>query len=245
MLDPQSPLPLYQQVKDALRREVGGGRYPVGEAIPPERELMQRFGVSRITVRQAVADLEAEGLLVRRHGKGTFVAAQRSGAIAESLSELTGHLEELQRQHLDPLVEVLALKRLPLPVDVAAALGRAPAAQGWFLHRLVSVAGLPLMLSEVWLPADLGIDLSEAEVQSRGMAQLLTENGRPPVRGTQRIGAVVARAEAAQLLRVSPGDAVLRVIRVIMGADGMPLVWFRTLYRADRYEYEVELKRRR
>ena len=245
MLDPQSPVPLYHQVKDALRREIAGGRYPVGETIPPERQLVQQFGVSRITVRQAVTDLEAEGLLQRRHGKGTYVAPGSAGAIAESLSELTGHLEELQRQNLNPQVEVLALLRLPLPADVAGALRRASMAEGWFLHRRVSVADAPLMLTEVWLPADLGIALDETAVQSRGMAQLLTENGRPPAHGRQRIGAVVAGDAEAQLLQVPRGQAVLRVIRTIMGADGRPLVWFRTLYRADRYEYEVELKRRR
>lgn len=244
MLDPVSPLPLYAQLKAALRREIDQGSFPVGEAIPPERELITRYGVSRITVRQALADLEADGYLIRRHGKGTYVAPRSRGAISESLSELTGHLEELQRQGLDPQVEVLALERRPLPDTVADALGR-PGAEGWFLYRKVSVGREPLMLSEVWLPCDLGIELNPEMLRQSGMAQLLTEHGSVPARGTQRIGAQLAGPYEAGLLEVPPGDAVLRVVRLITGADGMPLVWFRTLYRADRYEYEVELKRRR
>ncbi|MDF2630564.1 MAG: GntR family transcriptional regulator [Symbiobacteriaceae bacterium] len=245
MLDPASPLPLYAQLKDALRREIEQGRFPVGAAIPPERELITRYGVSRITVRQALADLEADGYLIRRHGKGTYVAPRDRSAISESLSELTGHLEELQRRGLEPQVEVLVLARRPLPDEIAGALQRPAGAESWFVHRRVNVGGAPLMLSEVWLPSDLGIELNAERLQGVGMAQLLTEHGRPPACGTQRIGAQVAGAAEVGLLEVPPGDAVLRVVRVITGADGLPLVWFRTLYRADRYEYEVELKRRR
>lgn len=245
MLDPVSPLPLYAQLKAALRREIEQGNFPVGAAIPPERELITRYGVSRITVRQALADLEADGYLIRRHGKGTYVAPHKTGAISESLSELTGHLEELQRQGLDPQVEVLVLDQRPLTGDVASALGRPAGAEGWFLYRKVSVGGAPLMLSEVWLPCDIGIALHRDMLRRSGMAQLLTEHGRVPARGTQRIGAEVAGQEEADLLAVPRGEAVLRVVRVITGSDDLPLVWFRTLYRADRYEYEVELKRRR
>ncbi|HWI61248.1 MAG TPA: GntR family transcriptional regulator [Symbiobacteriaceae bacterium] len=245
MLDPGSPVPLYHQLKLALRQAIESGAFPVGEAIPPERELIERYGVSRITVRQALADLEAEGYLLRRHGKGTYVAPRTPGAIAESLSELTGHLEELQRQGLDPQVEVLTLATRTLSHEVAESLRREPGAEGWYLFRLVRVAGAPLMLSEVWLPLDLGISLTPSDLERRGMAQILTESGAPPLRGHQRIGAQAATAEEARLLEVQPGEAVLRVTRIITGVGDRPLVWFRTLYRADRYEYEVELKRRR
>lgn len=245
MLDPGSPLPLYQQLKSALRREIEQGRFPVGEAIPPERELIARYSVSRITVRQALSDLEADGYLIRRHGKGTFVAPRAGGAVAESLTELTGHLEELQRQGLDPQVEVLDLAHRPLPADVAQALERSEGVDGWCLCRLVRVGPAPLMLAEVWLPGDLGMPLDVESVKRIGMAQLLTEHGRLPARGHQRIGAQAAGPEEARLLEISPGDPVLRVVRLITAADGLPLVWFRTFYRADRYEYEVDLKRRR
>lgn len=245
MLDPGSPVPLYQQLKTALRRSVESGVWQPNQAIPPERELIDRFGVSRITVRQALADLEAEGLLYRRHGKGTFVAERQRAPIAESLAELTGHLEELQLRGLAPDVKVLALRRCPLPADVAEALARPPGAEGWFLYRLVRVDGVPLMLSEVYLPVDLGLVPEPEVVQAVGMAQYLTDHGHVPVRGLQRIGAQAALAGEAELLGLEPGAPVLRVIRTIVGPQDRPVVWLRTLYRADRYEYEVELKRRR
>ncbi|MFZ5813882.1 MAG: GntR family transcriptional regulator [Bacillota bacterium] len=245
MLDPSSPVPLYQQLKEVLRREIAAGRWEPHRAIPPERELVERWGISRITVRQALADLVAEGILYRRHGKGTYVSPAPAGVIAESLSELTGHLEELQLRGLDPRPKLLRLGRAPLPDGVARALEREPGAEGYHLFRLVSVAGAPLMLSEVWLPADLGLALDRHRVERTALSQLLQESGWATVRGRQRIGAECAGAETARLLGIAPGEPILRVVRVIIGAQERPLVWFRTLYRGDRYEYEVELKRRR
>lgn len=245
MLDPQSPLPLYQQLKDVLRRSVTSGVWQPHDAIPPERELIARYGVSRITVRQALADLEAEGLLYRRHGKGTFVADRTHGPIAETLSELTGHLEELQLRGLQPDVEVLTLRLQPMPPAVAEVLQREPESAGWYLHRLVRVDQRPLMLTEAYLPADLGISPTQSLVRAAGMAQLLHEHGHVPARGMQRIGAETASVQVAALLALPPGEAVLRATRVIYGQGDRPLVWYRSLYRADRYEYEVQLKRRR
>lgn len=244
MLDTRSPVPLYHQVKTALRDSIEAGTWAPHEAIPPERELIERFKVSRITVRQALSDLVAEGLLYRQHGRGTFVAQRRLAPIAETLSELTGHLEELQLRGLEPEVEVLSLVQIPLPDDAAQALEREAGSESWYLRRLVRVGGEPLMLSEIYLPADLGIALETGEVRAQGLARLLEQAGLRPIQGTQRIAAAAVSAEQAQLLGIRKGEPVLRVIRMIAGREGQPLVWFRTLYRADRYEYEVELKRR-
>jgi GntR family transcriptional regulator len=243
MLDPESRMPLYHQVENHLREAIRRGRWKAGEAIPPERALIDQYGVSRITVRQALANLVASGWLLRKHGRGTFVAGSEDHPITESLASLTGHLEELQGRGLDPRVEVLALETRPMGDDVAEALQRRPGAEGWFLYRLVSVEGQPLMLSTVWLPSDLGIGLSEAMVKAQGMAPLLTRHGLAPRFGRQRIGAMKAGPEEARLLGIRNGEAVLRVSRVLHGEDSQPLVWFRTLYRADRYEYEIELRR--
>jgi GntR family transcriptional regulator len=237
-------MPLYHQLKQVLRRQIEAGRPGIGEMLPPERELIEQFGISRITVRQALTELESEGLLVRRHGKGTFVAPPPVTPIAETLSELTGHLEELQRQGLDPQVEVLALEQRAMPDDVADTLERPRGAAGWYLYRLVRVGGQPLMLTEAYLPLDLDLPLDYEVLRRKGLAPLLSEHGLDPVKGSQRIGAQLAGAAGA-LLELGEGDAVLRVERVICSGGGQPLVRIRTLYRADRYEYEVELKRRR
>jgi GntR family transcriptional regulator len=245
MLDPDSRMPLYHQIESHLRGTIKDGKWKAGELIPPERLLMEQYGVSRITVRQALANLVAAGLLYRKHGLGTFVAGFQDRPITESLANLTGHLEELQLRGLDPQVEVLALEIRPMTEEVADVLRRIPGAKGWYLYRIVNVERQPLMLSTVWLPCDLGIELSEEQLKQHGMALLLTSHGMFPLRGSQRIGAMSAGPEEAHLLGIRSGEAVLRVSRVIHGVMDQPMVWFRTLYRSDRYEYEVDLKRTR
>jgi GntR family transcriptional regulator len=243
MLDPGSRMPLYCQVEERLREAIRAGRWRVGDLIPPERVLIETFGVSRITIRQALANLAAAGLLRRKPGQGTFVAGLPDQPITESLASMKGHLEELQERGLDPQVRTLALEARAMPTDVAEALERRPGTPGWCLYRLVSVGAQPLMISTVWLPRDLGIDLDEAMVGRDGMAPLLIRHGLFPARGRQRIGAATAGPEEAALLEIAPGEAVLRVVRTLCDQADRPLVWFRTLYRADRYEYELELRR--
>lgn len=244
MLDPGGALPLYQQLKQALRKLIEAGTWAPNTAIPPERELIQRFGVSRITVRQALSDLVADGLLYRQHGRGTFVAPHRAAPIATTLNRLTGYLEDLQNRGFDPEVEVLAVLRAPLPDDVAQALGRPAGVEAWHLRRRVLVDRRPLMLLEGYLPVDLGIGLGPEALAHTPVPRLLEEFGLVPVQGTLRIGAAEATDAEAGQLGVRPGAALLCVTRVITGRDGAPLEWTRALYRADRYQYEIELRRR-
>lgn len=245
MLDPDSAMPLYHQLKDALRRQIEAGTWRPHQAIPPERSLIDRFGVSRITVRQALSDLVGEGLLYRERGRGTFVAARVRPPIAEMLSNLTGHVEELHQLGFTPVVEVLSLTERPLPDDLAQVLDRPAGSPVWWLSRRVLVEGDPLMLTENLVPADLGIPFDRQDLTKTPVARVLEEFGLVPTRGIQRISAQVAGPREADLLHVRVGEAMLKVERVISGADDRPLEWSRTVYRADRYEYEVELRRRR
>lgn len=245
MLDPTSALPLYHQLKEALRRQIEAGAWRPHQAIPPERSLIERYSVSRITVRQALTDLVGEGLLYRERGRGTFVAARVRPPIAEMLSNLTGHVEELQHRGFTPVVEVLSLTERLLPDDLAQVLDRPVGSPVWWLSRRVSVEGEPLMLAENLIPADLGIPFDRQDLTQTPIARVLEEFGLVPTRGTQRISAQVAGTREAELLQVRVGEALLKVERVISGPGDRPLEWSRTVYRADRYEYEVELRRRR
>lgn len=245
MLDPDSALPLYHQLKEALRRQIEAGVWRPDQAIPPERSLVDRYGVSRITVRQALADLVGEGILYRERGRGTFVAPRVRPPIAEMLSNLTGHVEELQQRGFTPVVEVLSLTERPLPDDLAQVLDRPVGSPVWWLSRRVSVAGEPLMLTENLIPVDLGVPFDRQDLTLTSVATVLEGFGLVPTRGTQRISAQVAGTREAERLHIRVGDAMLKVERVISGSGDRPLEWSRTVYRADRYEFEVELRRRR
>lgn len=240
VIDPRSPLPLYHQLKEMLLQEIRSGHYPPHTPIPPERELESRYGISRTTVRQALADLVSEGRLYRRPGRGTFVAP---APIVEPLNELKGHIEELQRRGYRPQVQLLDFARLPAPAEARAALQLAAADEVLHVRRLISVDGKPLFLLDVCLPTRLGVEVSPADLAALPLTGLLEQQKLSPARGEQRIAALAARPADAALLEMDPGAPVLQVVRTQWTADGLPLTWSRALYPGDRYQYVVELRR--
>lgn len=242
MLDPHHPLPLYHQLKQALVREIDAGQWRPHETIPTERELIDRYGVSRTTVRQALSDLVTEGVLYRRHGKGTYVAPPRP--IVETLSTLTGHVEELQTRGLDPTVRVLIAGDAVVPPPVGAALALTPADRAFRVYRLVTVGPAPLLLIDAWLPGSLGLHFTAAELQTEAIYRLLEAQGIYPARGQQRIRAANATADEARLLGLHRGQAMLEVVRTVFSGQDQPIEWSRAVYHPDRYEYVVDLRRR-
>lgn len=243
MLDPSRALPLYQQLKQALRRSVEAETWAVDQAIPPERELMEHYGVSRITVRQALADLVAEGLLYRRQGKGTYVAPRRPGPFTARLASLLGHMEELQLRGLNPEVDLLHLDRRPAPTEIANALEREVGSPMWQISRRIRLDSQPLMVIHAWVPADLTVQFGESELTRTSIAGLLESFGQVPVRGEQRIKARLLGPDDAALLAVREGSPALEVQRRILGRDDRPLERSLALFRADLYEYHLELRR--
>lgn len=243
MLDPDSPLPLYHQLKAAIRHEIRLGHWLHGTVIPPERELIARFGVSRTTVRQALGELVAEGILYRQQGKGTFVAVPRP--IVETLSGLTGHVEELHLRGLSPQVTVLEVAVAAPPDSIAAMLELEPDEPAQVIRRLVAVDGEPLLTMTAWLPLRLGLTVTKADLRDASIYRLLETHGVYPTHGRQRIKATVASAAEAGVLQVDAGQPLLEVTRTVFTAGDKPVEWSRALYRPDRYEYIVELRRRR
>ena len=113
LLDRASPVPLHVQLRSFLLQQIESGALKPGDAIPAERELVSRFGISRITVRQAIADLMAEGFLYRQHGRGTFV---RSHKIEQELSTLTGFVEEMAARGLVPGAKLISAEMVDADV---------------------------------------------------------------------------------------------------------------------------------
>jgi GntR family transcriptional regulator len=240
VLDPGSDLPLYAQVKEVLVRQIRSGQYQPQEPLPAERLLMEQFGVSRITVRRALSDLEAAGVVSRKVGRGTYVAAE---PIVETLTDLTGHLEELQVRHMNPEVTlVLQEFRTPMP-EVAAALDGAE--RVLYARRLVWVGGAPLLLLDLCLPEELGAAIDPRMLTDVPVHRLLDLHGFVASAGEQRMAARGAQADEATLLDIPQGAPALEVIRTEWTGAGKGLLWSRALYRSDRYQYVIRLHRRR
>ncbi|QHJ01305.1 UTRA domain-containing protein [Xylophilus rhododendri] len=213
-------LPLHHQLFVVLRDQILRGLYPPGAAIPNEARLCELFGVSRITVRRAVADLEAEGLLEKRHGHGTFV---RHELPAQRPAATLGFIDSLRKQAQNTEVQVLELLTGPAPAVVALQLQLAVGEAAIHAVRLRSAGGRPLMVTDAWVPEHLGKGITRAALRRQGLYEILMAQGVRFGRVVQEITALSADPHYARLLAVAVGSPLLRMTRLLYGADRQPV----------------------
>lgn len=236
-----NPLPLHHQLRQTLEEQIRAGLWAAGTAIPTEYELMERYGVSRTTVRQALAALVADGILYRQQGKGTFVAPRR---IAQPLDSLEGWIESLLQQGLHPQVHLMALTTAAGTPEICQRLEVAAGAPLLLLERRVDVGDEPLFWDRSWLPAHLGLRPDPQTLLSRPLFRWLEASGLPPAEASLTLSARPATPAEAAVLRLPAGGAVLDIQRTVYTTGGRPLLDSRVVYRSDRYQYQIRLTRR-
>jgi GntR family transcriptional regulator len=240
--EPASPAfsPLYQQIKALMVRDLQAGTWRPGEAIPSETELAARFKVSQGTVRKAIDELATENLLVRRQGKGTFVATHAEQTTQYRFLRLQpddGQAGGTQRQFID-------CRRLRAPADVARALGLRSGDAAIQIKRVLSLRGVPVVFDEIWLPAAPFKGLTAERLSGyRGPMYGLFESefGVRMIRAEEKIRAVSAEGQAAELLAVSPGRPLLLVERLSLTYGDKPVELRRGLYNTASHHYRNEL----
>lgn len=259
-LNAESATPVYLQVAQGLESGIEAGAISRGSALPAERELAHTLGVSRVTVRQALAVLAERGLLVRRHGSGTFVntvegspvgpadlpedSAQpaASGLASRPLGLLTGFSDDIRSRGLVPGARVLRFERgYPTPQE-AMTLALSPTEGVIRLRRLRTASGEPLAIEDSTLPAALAGDLTLDAVTDASLYALLAARGLRPHRAIRHLRAINADAELAALLDIAPGAALIATERVSWTAAGRPIEHARAHYRGDRYDFVMELQ---
>ena len=225
----------YARVRDYLRSLVTH-ELAVGDAIPSERLLCERFGVSRMTVRQAVDALVVEGLLRREQGRGTFVAPTK----VDLEVRLASFGEEMRRRGLTPSSKVLSAEVVAASPDIADALDLLPGEEVFALHRVRYADGEPMAIEQAWLPSRLvpGLFDGGAPVSVYGE---LRRRGLEPDWGEDTVGATEVDTADAELLGLRVGKAVLRLTRRTF-AGQVACVYSRSSYRADRYVLWVPLR---
>jgi GntR family transcriptional regulator len=232
--------PLYQQIKGLLMRSLTLGEWKAGEALPAEPELAQRFKVSQGTVRKALDALTADGLLVRRQGKGTFVATHAEAQVQYRFLRLMpdqGPREAMQRRFLD-------FRRLRAPADIARSLDLRAGDGVLQLRRLLLAGDTPVVLDDIWLSARLFKGLTAERLQAyRGPMYGLfeAEFGVQMIRAEEKIRAVAAGAAEASLLGVAADAPLLLVERRSYTYADRPVELRRGLYRTEAHYYRNEL----
>lgn len=232
--------PLYQQIQTLLMKSLQAGEWKPGEAIPSEIELAARFKVSQGTVRKAIDEMAAENLLIRRQGKGTFVATHAEQQVSFRFLRLApddGQLHPAERF-------VLGCERMRAPADVATALQLRAGSAVFRLRRAISFRGIREVLDEIWLPHVLFKGLTAQRLSDyRGPMYGLfeTEFGVCMLRAQERLRAVAASDEVAGLLNLAPGAPLLRAERLSFTYDDRPIELRRGLYKTESYHYRNEL----
>ncbi len=235
-LDPHSATPLYLQLEALLREALASNTWKAGEALPPERALAEQFGVSRLTLRKALERLEAQGLVQRRQGSGTYVAPR----LEQPLSALTSFSEDMRARGLEPSTRWLKRGLFTASPEEVLALSLSPGEKVARLERVRSAQGEPMAVERAALPAHL---LPYPEQVKESLYAYLESKGLRPVRALQRLRSVAASRQEAELLGLRAGEPVLYIERLSYLADGSVLEFTRSHYRGDRYDFVAELRR--
>jgi GntR family transcriptional regulator len=235
-LDQQGPVPKHQQLREILLGLIEGSE--PDQPIPSERELAEKYGVARMTVRQAVESLVAEGRLFKVGGKGTFVARPKMDLQAR----LSTFGEEMSRRGMTPSSSVLVFGRVNANAHLARELSAEAGDSLVYLKRLREADGVPMSVERTWLPEVLVPGMVNAPAPASLFAALAATYGLVPDWGEDVIEAAVADSDVATLLKVKPGSAVVHIERHTYA--GATLVAFSVaIYRADRYKIWVPLSR--
>jgi GntR family transcriptional regulator len=234
---PRAGRPAYRQIEESLLELIDAGRLAAGDRMPPERDLAARLGVSRMTLRQALDGLVRRGLLVRRGGRGTFVAAPK---VEQDLRVLRSYPEELHDQGVATDTRILRFETVPASLRVAAALGVDAGASLHQIERLRRAGGEPLLLESAWVEVERVPDLAR-EAVARSLWGALAEAGHPVVRAVERLEPVVAGQQEARLLRVAAGSPLMLVQRTAYTTGGRAVEHAVGVFRGDRASFVVEV----
>ncbi|HEX9016909.1 MAG TPA: GntR family transcriptional regulator [Chloroflexota bacterium] len=240
MLDRSSPLPLHFQLRTALLQEIESRALNPGDAVPTEVELMNRFGVSRITVRQAVSGLINDGILYRQHGIGTFVRRSR---IQQELATLTGFSEEMITRGLTPSTRLISAEIVVPDQEVASRLQIGPGGDVLRMVRVRLADGEPTAIDISQCPGNLGRRLLHENLE-RPLYELMERAlGIELDWAEQAIEATLADDFMSRHLGIKRNLPILMMERVAYSVSGEPVEHSKTCYRADRYSYRVRLNR--
>ncbi|TCP59234.1 GntR family transcriptional regulator [Tumebacillus sp. BK434] len=241
MLKKNIPIPLYYQLKERLTQTIREGELPPGALMPSERELSDRYGISRMTVRQALGEMVKEGLLVREQGKGTFVAEPK---IDQPLLRLTSFSEDMRSRGMKPDSRILAIYTEEAGPKVAAALRLEQNRQVLVLERVRLADSKPMAFEVSHLPLARFPELEQEDLHSVSLYTLLEEKHGLQIKFARQVIEVgLSDRSNSEALGISVKSPVLLIERVTFDGDEQPFEYVSSVYRGDRYKLQVELHR--
>jgi len=236
-----SDIPLYSQIVNIVKRNLSAGTLTAGELLPSEAELCRAFDVSRSTVRQAVGILESEGLVVRKQGRGTFVAAPKVRRRTENVYSFTSEISAMGMTPSSTLIEFDVI--VPTPDIIKVLQLKNPEERVYRFTRIRNVNGEPLILETSFYRCSLYPDLTRELLETHSFYSLLYEVGVVPANAVDSYEAVVIGRAEGELLHCKPGSCGFSVQRRTFDAAGVCYEFTQSLMRADRVKLDVYLRK--
>jgi GntR family transcriptional regulator len=235
-------VPLYIKIKESIREDINKGILKRGEKLKSEDELAQQFGVSRMTVRQGIADLIDEGLLYRRHGVGTFVAHQH---LERDHSKLTNFFEISKLEGIEVTENLLGLEVIPSKSKIAKSLDLEEGDLVICVRTLRYTENVPVTIHEAYLPHKLFAQLLQEnlQVETKNLWGFYEKCGYRVKKAVQRLEARQANEEQATILEIEEGAPILYKERTIYADSGTPIEFLYCYNRGDMYSLTVTLNR--
>jgi GntR family transcriptional regulator len=231
--------PAWVQIEEQLADRIESGHVASGERLPAERDLALALGVSRMTVRQALASLAARGLVERGVGRGTFV--RKAPRVVHDLTRVAGFTEDVERQGLEAGARILTAREQRPPAHVADALGLDPGARVVRLERVRLGGDEPLTLEDTWVPVGRFPGLLEHDLSGSLYALMRDRYDLAPVSATERLEPIAAGSYEAAALDVAEGSPLMLVVRVAYARDGTAVEFAQARHRGDRARFVIHV----
>jgi GntR family transcriptional regulator len=239
-LSKNASVPLYLQVKNTLEVEIRAGKYSTDERLPSERELCEKFGVSRMTARQALKGLERDGLVFSRVGKGTFISEPK---IDQQLRSLTGFSQEISTRGARPSSIVLSAQIIPANAHLASVLKLMEGAEVVELSRLRLSNELPLCIEIAHIPHYLCSNILKNDFTRDSLYAIFQRDyGYRLTKAEQIMEASLASPRELEILQMTAPASVLHIERMTYNQNDVLLEYVVSAYRGDRYKFHLTLQ---
>ncbi|MFA9556599.1 GntR family transcriptional regulator [Evansella sp. AB-rgal1] len=241
MINKNSPIPIYYQLEELIRNNIENGIFREGDLVPSERTLSEEYGISRMTIRQALTNLVKEGLLVREKGKGTFVAKKK---LEQPLMNLTSFSEDMKGRGLEPSTILIGFEEVQLSATECKELNIDVKSISYRVKRLRLADGIPMAYEELVSPKSLLGEVNETMFLQKSFYNHIEEKLKLRIDSAkQTLEPAISNEIESNLLHIKIGSPVLLMRRIGFLADGTPFELVKSVYRGDRYKFITEMKR--
>jgi len=237
VIDHNSKLPLYYQLREELKKVILSGELKAGALIPSERELSERYDLSSTTVRRALHDLAHENLLERKPGKGTFVKVRK---VRSDLKKVLGFTQNMNEMGLVPTTRVLSKKIVNANEYARERLGLSKQTKILRLYRLRLANDTPMMLETRYIRLDLCPGIEDQDLASSLWTVFDSVYDKKPHRHSRTLGIAKASVKSAELLGIEEGAVLFLIKGVTYLSDDQPIECEESFYRSDKYELSFE-----